>query len=162
MMSLPTMCIADQRLIGAASGFAGSARSLISVVGTVVYSVILSARMNRQVPALVPPALVQSGLPATSVPDFITAYSQGAPLTTIPGVNPTIIEAGSLAFKKAYSTSFSTIFLASIAFSVLATVVALFIPNVESKMTDEVSATLHTWTDSSAAGQDIQGEKGGL
>jgi hypothetical protein len=104
----------------------------------------------------VPLDFSQVGLPASSVPEFVTAYSLGGSLNDIPEPNATILNAGVKAFKHAYSKLFSSIFSVSMAFSVLAAVCALFWPNAE-KITDEVATTLDARHN--AGGPDVDFEK---
>jgi hypothetical protein len=143
VITLATFAIADQRDIGAAVGFAGSARAVISAVGSVIYSVVLTSRLEDTIPAELVPALVGAGLPATSIPDFVTALSTGASFDGVQGVTSEIVAAGVRAFKLGYADGFSTIFLVSIAFSTLATIACFFVPNVESQMTNEVAVLIH-------------------
>lgn len=139
------ICIKDQQEIGTAIGFAGSARSAISTVASTVYTVVLTARAGTTIPAIVPPALVEAGLPESSVADYMTAVAGGgseAALSAIKGVTPAIEAAGALAYRIAYMDAYRTIFYVSLAFGGLAILVTFLVPNIDDLMSDSVAATL--------------------
>lgn len=70
----------------------------------------------------------------------------------MPGITAKIIGAGAQAYKVAYSEAFKTVFLATIAFTGLGIILAVFVPNVEKLMTDKVGVTLHKTRKPKAAG----------
>jgi hypothetical protein len=140
-----TICIKDQRDIGAAAGTAGSIRSAISTVGSTIYVIVLTSRLKETIPSQVPPAVIAAGLPASSVEAYMTAASAGsaAALEKIEGITPAIMAAGARAFQVAYSDAYRTIFYASIAFGVIAIALSFFVPNVDDLLTEKVSTQLH-------------------
>jgi hypothetical protein len=143
--SLTTICIYDQREIGAAAGVAGSTRSIISTTASTVYQVVLRARLADTVPQKVAPAVISAGLPATSVPVYFTALTYGTAdaLAAVPGITPTVEAAGAHAYKIANAEAFRSVFLTSIAFGCIAIGLSFLIPNVDDLMTQDVAATLH-------------------
>jgi hypothetical protein len=127
---------------------AGSIRFLISSIAATVYSVILSNRLTKTIAAQVPPALLAAGLPATSIPSFIAAFALGpTAFAAVPGVTPDIIAAGSSAYKHANADAYRTVFLSNIAFSGVAIVCSLLLPNVDHLLTNQVATTLHQGRD---------------
>jgi hypothetical protein len=151
---LCTICIDDQRDIGVAAGVAGSVRSIIATFASTIYQVVLSARLRKTIPSIVPAALVAAGLPGSSVPGFITALSTGntKALQALEGFTPAILGIGARAYKVANADAYRTVFLVSIGFSVLATLSSFFIPNVDDLMTMEVTTTLHSRKDHRVVG----------
>lgn len=145
----------DQREIGTAVGAAGSIRSAISSVASAVYLSVLSNRLTSTIPAQVPPALIAAGLPASSVPAFMTGFTTGS-FEKVVGVTDSIIAAGTRAYKVANSDAYSTVFYTTIAFTGIAVIVAFFSPNVDEKMTGDVAVTLDgkVAVESSAASAD--------
>jgi len=143
--TLTTMLIQDQRDIGAATGVSGSTRSVISTIASTIYQVVLRARLKKTVPVLVTPAVLKAGLPLSSLEAYFAALSVGTTkaFSMVPGITPEIQAAGSYADRVANVSAFKTVFFVSTAFSGIAILLSLFIPNVESLMTGEVSATLH-------------------
>jgi Fungal trichothecene efflux pump (TRI12) len=138
-----TLTTHDQRELGSAGGIAGSIRFMITSICTTVYNVVLSNRQATEIPKLVAPAVIAGGLPASSVPSFIAALSVGSSaFAKIPGITPSIITAGSYAYKEANSNAFRTVFLTTIAFSGTALITTLFLPGLDSLMSDKVATTL--------------------
>jgi len=143
--SLTTILIQDQRDIGAAAGVAGSTRSIISTIASTVYQVVLRARLKKTVPAIVAPVVLKAGLPPSSLEAYFAALTVGTAkaFSNVPGITPAIQAAGSYADRVANMSAFKTVFFVSIAFGGIAIFLSFLIPNVESLMTGEVSATLH-------------------
>lgn len=103
---------------------------------------MLTTRLTETIPAQVPPALIEAGLPASSVPAFLSALTTGS-FVSVPGISDTIIVAGTTAYKWASSDAYQTVFIASLAFTGLGLITCIWVPNVEDRMTNDVAATLH-------------------
>ncbi|KAF4458452.1 fungal trichothecene efflux pump [Fusarium albosuccineum] len=142
-ISIVTIAAWDQSKLGSASGLAGSIRFFISSISATVYTVILSNRLTEEIASQVPKAVVEAGLPSSSVADFIAGLSTGTGFDGIPGVTDSIIATGVRAFKEANADAYRTVFLASIAFSGVAVIASLLLPNVDSLLTGKVASTLH-------------------
>lgn len=141
--------IKDQQEIGTAVGVAGSARSAISTVASTIYSVVLTVRLGKTIPAVVPAAVIQAGLPESSVATYIEAISDGgsaAALATVKGLTPAIEAVGATAFRIAYLQAYRTIFYTSIGFGGIAIIISLFIPNIGKLLTSGVAATVQAPT----------------
>ncbi len=143
--TLSGICVNDQREIGVAVGVAGSIRSAISSVATTIYSVVLSNRLTQTIPAGVSPAVISAGLPASSVPSLLEAFSLGtaAAFDAVAGITPQILEVAKVAYKEANIKAYQTVFFTSIAFSGAAIILAFFAPNVDNLMTGQVATLLH-------------------
>ena len=138
-----TLTTQNQAELGSAGGIGGSIRFLITSISTTVYNVVLSNRQADEIPLKVSSAVVENGLPMSSVAAFIKALTVGpAALASVPGITPRIIAAGSRAYKEANSDSFRTVFLTTIAFSSVALIATLFFPNFDALMSDKVATTL--------------------
>lgn len=144
--TLTTVLVRDQNEIGTAAGLGGSARSGISTICSTIYTVILNNRLKQTIPKQVPSAVIAAGLPAASVPDFLTAVSAGtaAAYAKVGGLTPTILAAGQRAYRFASADAYHTVALTTLAFSGLAMIASLFIGHVEEKMTAEVSTRLRS------------------
>lgn len=138
-----TLTTPDQRELGSAGGIGGSIRFLITSIATTVYNVVLSNRRDDEISNKLPPALIRAGLPETSVPSFIQVLTLGpSALAEVPGINTEIIAAGTRAYKVANANSFRTVFLVTIAFTAVTSIVSLFLPNFDDLLTDKVATTL--------------------
>ena len=144
-LAMSGMVIKDQKEIGAAMGIATSIRSGISTIGTAIYTTILDNRLGKNIPAIVPQALIAAGLPASSVPAWMTAKAAGtaAGFASVKGNTPAIMAAGDYAYKVASADAYRTVFLSTIAFSAIALILSFFAPNVDNLMTSDVATTLH-------------------
>lgn len=132
----------DQQEIGTAVGMAGSIRSGISTICSAVYVAVLSNRTAETIPQVVPPAVIEAGLPVSSVPAFLDGYATGN-FTGVEGLTDTIVAVGAAAYKEASAQAYSTVFLVSLAFSGIAIILSFWSPNVDDKMTDDVAAVMH-------------------
>lgn len=109
-----------------------------------IYVVILQNRVPVEMKADVVPAAVANGLPQSSIPLLFEAISSGtaATLDAVPGMTSKIEAAVAAATTQAYTSSFKTVYLASISFGVLSVVAALCTQNVEKFMTGQVARQL--------------------
>ncbi|RAL02180.1 trichothecene efflux pump [Aspergillus ibericus CBS 121593] len=130
--------------IGLASGFLGSAKQVAGTIATAIYIAILDARIATTLPNTISTAATNAGLPSTSLTDLLDAVSVGTTTAydAVPGMTTTILAAVAEAVKTAYSLSFRTVFLASIAFGGLSVVTALFSAPVDECFTGDVAARL--------------------
>jgi len=103
---------------------------------------VLANRLAQTVPAEVPPAVTQAGLPASSVPAYMLGLTSGS-FADVPGVNDGVLAAGMRAYRLANSQAYSTVFYTTIAFTGVAVVLSFFSPNVDDKMTGQIAVTLH-------------------
>lgn len=143
-ITMVTLTVKNQNELGSASGVAGSIRFLISSVSATIYTVILSNRLATTIPATVGPAVIKAGLPANSTADFIAAFALGpTAFEKIPGVTPTILAVGTRAYQIANASAYRTVFLSTIAFTGVAVIATLFLPNVDHLLTGDVATTLH-------------------
>lgn len=131
----------DQSELGAAVGAASTTRAIISAVATTIYSLVISNRIKVEIPAQVPPALVAAGLPQSSIEDFITAIPTGQ-FDDIPGATAGVIAAGVRAYQQAQVDTFRAVFYVTVALGAIMIVLTFFYPDLSSKMTSEVTATL--------------------
>ncbi|KFZ00452.1 hypothetical protein V498_00076 [Pseudogymnoascus sp. VKM F-4517 (FW-2822)] len=140
-LAMSGIVIKDQSEIGTAVGIAGTVRSAVSTVASTIYVAILTNCLGATIPAQVPPALINAGLPASSVASFIEAMTTGS-FEGIKGITPQITEIGVAAYKSASAVAYRTVFLSTIAFSGVALVLSFFCPNVDDKMTSMVATML--------------------
>ncbi|KAK3065124.1 hypothetical protein LTS18_009708 [Coniosporium uncinatum] len=147
-ITMVTLTAKDQQELGSASGVAGSIRFLNSSIAASVYSVILSNRLAQTIATEVPPALINAGLPAFSVESFITGLSIGpTALKAVQGITPNILAIGTRAYQDANSSAYRTVFLSTIAFTGVAIIASLFLPDVDHLLTGKVATTLHEGKD---------------
>lgn len=146
-ITLTSIAIDDQNDIGTAVGVAASFRSLAGAIASTTYTTILANRLQKTIPALVPPAVVSLGLPVEQVPALIQLFSGIGEADQIPGLTPDIQAAGFDAFQTANSQAYSTCFLASIAFCVLGLIGSCFCPDLNPEVANVVAKELHRKAD---------------
>ena len=142
-ITIVTLSAWDQSKLGSASGLAGSIRFFISCIASTIYQVVLRNRLAETIPAQVPKAVTNAGLPTSSVAGFMTGLTTGTGFEGVPGITDTIIAAGVRAYKEANADAYRTIFFTSIAFSGIALIAAFCLPNVDAMLTGKVASTLH-------------------
>ena len=141
-ISAVTLTVYNQEELGTASGAAGSIRFLISSIAQTVYNVVLTNRLTAERAAKVPAAIIAAGLPSSSVTTFMGKLITTKNFTSIAGATPQVIAAGLRANKEANTSAFSTVFLTTIAFTVLAVGCAVGLPDIDRLLSDKVAVTL--------------------
>lgn len=143
--TLVSIAIADQREIGVAVGVAATFRSGIATVATAVFVTVYTNRLTSEITKNVVPAVVNAGLPAKQVVTYLTARASGnvTALEAVPGITNKIILAGAEAYKVASANSYSTVYLVTLVFSGLALCFCGFVPDIDDRMTNEVSAVIY-------------------
>ncbi|KAF2020247.1 MFS general substrate transporter [Aaosphaeria arxii CBS 175.79] len=147
-ITIVTLAAQDQFALGTSAGVAGSIRFLISSIAATVFSTVLSNRLAATIAAQVPPAVTAAGLPGSSIASFIAAFAVGPDaFKAVPGITPEILAAGTAAYQHANADAYRTVFLSNIAFSGVAIICALLLPNVDHLLTGQVATTLHKGRD---------------
>lgn len=106
-----------------------------------MYSSILATEAAKNIPQKVVPAAASAGLPSSSFFALGEALKTGD-FTNVPGMSPQIRDAVAAAVKQAYARSYRTVYLCTLPFGALLILAALFSPNVERYLTDEVARKL--------------------
>ncbi|KAH8598239.1 hypothetical protein B0O99DRAFT_701449 [Bisporella sp. PMI_857] len=141
MLPIAATAIRGQNEIRTAAGLASSIRSAISTVASTVYIVALTARLTHTIPIEVPAAIIQVGLPLSSVVNYMTVIAGGGipgAVAAVPGLTSEIMAIGGNAYQ--------TIFLTSIAFGPLPISCNIFVPNIDHLMNDAVAVNLTSRT----------------
>ncbi|KIW79883.1 hypothetical protein Z517_06498 [Fonsecaea pedrosoi CBS 271.37] len=146
--------------IGVAFGVAGSVRGLVGALASTIFVAIVTNQLTEEVSGRVPVALITAGLPASSIPDWLTGYS-AEQLDSVPGTNATINAIGTDAYKLAAMSAFRTIFFVALVFSGSGLICNFFVPNVDDKMTNVVVAPLHnvSYEKTASSGDEKSGEE---
>ncbi|KAJ9310837.1 hypothetical protein DTO271D3_8880 [Paecilomyces variotii] len=130
--------------IGLASSFLAAIKQVVGTIATAIYVSILTNRLDETLAPTVTPAAVKAGLPKSSIPTLLKAIAAGTSdaLDSVPGMTSKIAAVVGEATKTAYSLSFKTVYLTSIAFGGLAIIAAFFTRSIDDKMTSEVAQKL--------------------
>jgi hypothetical protein len=128
--------------LGLVCGVMGAIRTAAGSVAIAMYVSILATQLTKYIPRYVAPTVTAAGLPESSLPALFAGLSTGN-FTAVPGITPLVIEAAVLANKHAYAKSFSIVFLCTIPWGAVMLIAAIFTPNMEPYLTDEVPRKLH-------------------
>jgi MFS family permease len=132
----------DPAAMGLVTGVMGVIRTGLSAIARSMYSSILATGSAKYIPQKVTPAGLAAGLPQASLLALFQAMTLGD-FSAVPGISTEIIAATGAAVKDAYALSFRTVFLCTLPFGALLMVAALFSPNVEQCLTNEVARKMH-------------------
>lgn len=140
MISIP-----NHQEIGTAGGLATAGRASIAAVCQTVYNTILSNRLLATVPEHVVPAVTAAGFPKEDLQALLVALKLGTPAAwaAVPNLSEEVMAIALQANQYAYAAAYKTVFLSSLAFTGLSVIMSLLSPNVDSLMTNKISATLH-------------------
>jgi len=116
-------------------------------VATSIFSTIYAKKVAAFVPAAVSAAALANGLPETSLLDLlgsITGANPNVPLTSVAGIDPSIIAATTRAYREANLHAFRYVWYASIPFGIIALLAALFTKDLYPIMTLKIAQHLKT------------------
>ena len=124
------------KLIATATACTTSSRALAGAVFSAIYAAAFERRLTKNLPNLVAEAAIKAGLPKTDVPALISALSVGdiAALSTIKGISPSIIAAGTLALQQAYADAIRIVYIIGAPFGILAIVTCCFLGDLRRAM----------------------------
>lgn len=128
--------------LGLVTGVLGAIRTAVSAIATGMYSSILATEVSKYLPQTVIPAATLASLPRSSLTSLLEGVANGN-LSSIPGMSSEILRVVGVAVKDAYARSYQTVYLCTLPFGALLIISALFSPNVEQYLTDEVARKLH-------------------
>lgn len=141
-------------LIATATACTTSSRAVAGAVFSAIYAAAFNTRLKDYLPKYIAKAASAAGLPATSLPAFIQALSEGddaEALANIPGISPTIIAQGARALQQAFADSLRVVFIIGAPFGVVACIACWFLGDLRETMDYHVDAPieeLHTKRDS--------------
>ncbi|KAF2165538.1 hypothetical protein M409DRAFT_67325 [Zasmidium cellare ATCC 36951] len=129
-------------LICTATAVAISARGIADAVFTAALTAALDSEESSLVPQDVGQAVVQAGLPSSSVDSFIAALTTEniTALAAVPGITPAIAEAGVTAFKQAMADSIRVVWEIVAPFGAVAVIACIFLGSLKKLMDFKVQA----------------------
>lgn len=139
--TIASFCLPAKDL-GLALGLLGCVRSSIACIAQAVFISVLNNRLTENIPKYIAPAATEAGLSADALPALFTALTTGN-FTSVDGATPEVIAAAVGANQIAYTQSFKTVYLVSIAFGGIGIIAACNAPNVEKFFTEEIARKLH-------------------
>lgn len=131
-------------LIATATAATTCSRAVATAVFTAIFSAAFNARLEKYIPSYTAQAALQAGLPASSVGTFVKDLAAGdaTALSSIPGVNSAIIDAGAVALKHAYADGIRVVYIIAAPFGLLACICCFLLGDLRSAMNYAVDAPL--------------------
>jgi len=135
---------APHAYLSTATGLAFSARAIGGAFGSAVLDAIANGNIAAHWAPKVSAAAINAGLPSSSVPDLLAAFTAGSAtlIEAVPGINPTIIGAATDASHWAYARAYNLAWASIIPFVVIALVSVACLRGVKELMTEHVEATV--------------------
>jgi hypothetical protein len=132
----------EHEYIGIATALAVTARNVGGSVGQVIYVSIFTEKIKANIVKYVAYPLAAAGVAPSLIPTVVEALTGAAPASALAQLTPTQLGIGVGGVKNAFVHSLRVVYLVSIAFGVVGTVVALFSKNVDEYMTNKVDIRL--------------------
>ncbi|CAG9993191.1 unnamed protein product [Clonostachys byssicola] len=135
-------------LIATATAVTTSARAVGATIFTSVFSAAYSSELQVKLYAKIAEAVTKVGLAADQVPAFVSAFTakDNGALSTIPGVNSTVVEAATSAMSQAYAESLHVVYYIAISFGAVACLACFFLGDLRNTMNYVVDAPVESLT----------------
>ncbi|KAI9758940.1 MAG: hypothetical protein M4579_002680 [Chaenotheca gracillima] len=137
-----TQFTAPHSYLSTATGLAFSARAIGGAFGSAVMDAIVNSKLAQNLVPQVGGAAIKAGLPASSVPALMEAFSAGAGFDMVPGINDTILAAASDQSHNTYAYAYRLGWASVVPFVVLALIAVACLRGVKDLMTEHVEATV--------------------
>lgn len=129
--------------IGTTAALSLTTRFLGGSIGTCIFYNIFNSEIKTKLPTYISRAAVQAGLPQDNIMAFVQAITSpkdpAGAAAKVPGVTPSIIQAGALAARWAFADSLKYVWYATIPFGVICMVCCAFLPNIRKYMTNRLA-----------------------
>lgn len=132
----------DHEYIGIVTALAVTFRNIGGAVGQVIYISIFTHRLETGFMKFVALPLLAAGVSPTNIEKVVEAFTGAAPESELAQLTPTQLEVGVRGVRQAFIHSLRIVYLVSIAFGVIGTVVACFCKDVDEHMTHQVDIKL--------------------
>ncbi|KAK5325610.1 hypothetical protein LTR93_003830 [Exophiala xenobiotica] len=132
-------------LIATATACTTSSRAVAGAIFSAIYAAAFNTRLKEYLPKYIAKAALAAGLPASSLPAFILALSEGdgpAAFAKIPGISPTIVAQGARALQQAFADSIRVVFIIGAPFGVVACIACWFLGDLRDTMDYRVDAPI--------------------
>jgi hypothetical protein len=120
-------------------------RTAMGCVFATVFVAILRNKIPQELAAIVPPAVIKAGLPASSIPDLLEAITAGtsAALAKVPGINPHIEAALAPALSTAYAAAYAYVYYAAVAIGLVGLIACCFVKDYDPYFNNHVPRQIY-------------------
>ena len=133
---------APHAFLSTATGLAFSARAIGGAFGSAVLDAIINGKLSSTLVPEVGGAAIKAGLPRSSVPALLAAFSSGEGFDEVPGINANILDAASRQSHWTYARAYRLGWASIVPFVVIALVAVAFLRGVKDLMTEHVEASV--------------------
>jgi len=145
--------------IGLATGVLGSIRAAGGAIAQALYVSVLTNKLTTYMPEYITPAVLDAGLPASSLPALFAGITSGS-FTSVPGISDAIVAVVGKEVKRAYISSFKVVFYVTVPFGALLILAASFVPNMERYLGNNVAKRLQNMPGGMAEGEGSESGNG--
>ncbi|KAJ3547072.1 hypothetical protein NM208_g1696 [Fusarium decemcellulare] len=147
--------------IGSGQAFFAYTRAVSGTIVTSIYVAIQTNEFSSALTKQIQQAAESTGFPSNRIPEILEAIKSGTSFEGIQGMSDAVVTAVQASVKRAYSSSYSTTYLSSIAWGGLALICCFFATNdVENYFTDFVNKTVDAPHIEAAERNDLERAKG--
>jgi len=128
-------------LIATSVAFCYATQDLGGAAGIAIFSTVLTTKLKRYITATLVPALIEAGLPLTSVQPLLADFATGdaAAIAEIPGLTPTVPDVLQVSDLTVEADSFRYIWYSMTSFAAVAMIIAALIQPTAGRVTSEVA-----------------------
>ncbi|EXJ83059.1 hypothetical protein A1O1_06677 [Capronia coronata CBS 617.96] len=151
-----------QRDLGLALGLIGTFRFLGGAIGTTIFDTILNNKAQTDIPPRVLQFVEPLHFPASKIPGLVTALSD-QDASALSTYSQAVIDAGVQGMRWGYSDAYRITWIASIPFGIIATLIAVGVPDVSPYFTSHTAVTMEKERlDGRHQHVDVEGEQKGM
>ncbi|OAL40510.1 hypothetical protein AYO20_00246 [Fonsecaea nubica] len=131
--------------LGMAYAILSAVRTVSGAIFQAVFIAILTSKSKAAIAATVPEAVLQAGLPQTSLPQLFAAVEAQSPtaLAAVPGMTPRIQAVLTSTIADAYSTAFAYVYYAAVAVGATAIIASLFLKDYDQFLTGHIPRQIY-------------------
>lgn len=132
----------EHQYIGIVTALAVAARNIGGAVAQVIYVSIFTGRLKHNIVKYVAGPLIGAGVPLDEIEPAVQAIASADAAALLGKLTPAQLEVGINGAKQAFVHSLRVVYLVSIAFGVVGTVIVCFCKDVDHLLTKEVDIKL--------------------
>jgi hypothetical protein len=133
---------APHAYLSTATGLGFSARALGGAFGSAVLATIYNGKLSSTYAPHMSATALTAGLPSSSIPALLAAFSSGTGFSEVPGMNERILSAALRESHLLYARAYRLAWASIIPFVVLALLAIVFLKGVRELMTEKIEATV--------------------
>lgn len=153
MVRPPFAWLVSRQLLTTELAILSAVRTVSGAIFQAVFIAILTSKAKAEIAARVPAAVLQAGLPQSSLPELFAAVQaqSAAAIGAVPGMSPTIASALTDSLSDAYAVAFSYVYYAGAAVGATAIIASLFLKDYDQFLTTHTPRQIYKKEEQSIA-----------